>query len=240
MPVAGRRGSAGRGIKQLRVPENLTELAYRAIRESILSGDITLEDRLSEERLATQLGISKSPIREAINRLGVEGLVEISPRRGTRVTHYDPSSVAQLFEVREALETLAIRLLRAPADLVAELRGLTERCEAYVRDRDLKRFTIEDIRFHGLLVEATGNRFLLRTFRNLQDHVQLVRVKSIHLPGRPDRSQREHRRIVAALVKGAVAEAEELLREHIRAVKEDVVRHLSEQIRVAAAGSSDR
>jgi len=240
MTVSGarRRSSATGRIKQLRVPENLTELAYRAIRGGILSGDIALEDRLSEERLATQLGISKSPIREALNRLGVEGLIEISPRRGTRVKQYNPASVAQLFEVREALEGLAIRLLQVTPELACELNDLVGRCEAFVRDRDLKRFTVEDIRFHGLLVEATGNQFLLRTFRNLQDHVQLVRVKSIHLPGRPDRSQREHRRIVAALAKGAVAEAEELLREHIRAVKDDVVRHLRKG--TSAAGSTDR
>lgn len=224
-------------VRRIRIPDNLTELAYKAIRESILAGDITVQDRLSEDRFATELGISKSPVREALHRLAVEGLIEISPRRGTSLPQYGPREVIEIFEFREAVEALAIRLLHRTPELISELRSLINRCEPLVQARDRKKFMVEDARFHYLLVEASGNRFLLRTFRNLQDHIRLVWLKAIRLPGRPEWAwaHHEHRKILQALEPGDKVLTERLIREHIQAVKIDLVRSMQES--PSAAGN---
>jgi len=225
----------GKRVKRIRVPENLTELAYKAIRESILTGDLGAEDRLSEELLATQLGVSKSPVREALNRLAVEGLIEISPRRGTQVAQFGPEEVTEIFDLRETLEMLAMKRLRVTPELLSDLRSVIERCKTFIETGDRKKFLIEDARFHDLLIQASQNRFLCRTFRNLQDHIQLIRLKSMVLPGRPKRSHQEHREIVMALEQDKLPRVEQLLREHIRAVKDDLLQSMQHAVAGAPA-----
>ena len=94
-------------IKLAKIP-NLTELTYRSIKQNLLDGTLGELSRLTEESLATQLGISKSPVREALNRLEAEGLVCIEPRRGAYVRQFSPKEIRDLYELREILEVHSI------------------------------------------------------------------------------------------------------------------------------------
>src|SRR5690349_16822452 len=96
-------------MKKLKIPSNLTTLAYNSIKEYILDGRLDDDSRLTEEFLSTQLGISKSPIREALNRLEAEGLIRIEPRKGAYLRRLSVEEVGELYDLREALETHAVR-----------------------------------------------------------------------------------------------------------------------------------
>src|SRR5215469_14007133 len=96
-------------MKKLKIPSNLTTLAYNSIKEYILEGRLDEDSRLTEEFLSTQLGISKSPIREALNRLETEGLIRIEPRKGAYLRRLSVDEVAELYDLREALEAHVVR-----------------------------------------------------------------------------------------------------------------------------------
>src|ERR1035438_1070987 len=108
-------------MRKLKIPTNLTALAYKSIKEYILEGGLDQEYRLTEEFLSTQLGISKSPIREALNRLEAEGLIRIEARRGAYLRSFTNKEVNDLYDVREALEVHAVRTGVFPSVLRKEL-----------------------------------------------------------------------------------------------------------------------
>src|SRR5215469_18757370 len=105
-------------MRKLKIPTNLTSLAYRSIKDYILEGRLDEESRLTEEFLSGQLGISKSPIREALNRLEAEGLVRIEARRGAYLRKFTVKEVDDLYGLREALELHALRLGKFPPALL--------------------------------------------------------------------------------------------------------------------------
>src|ERR1700709_1930209 len=107
-------------IKLAKIP-NLTELTYRSIKQNLLDGTLGELSRLTEEALSTQLGISKSPVREALNRLAAEGLVSIEARRGAYIRQFSPKEVADLYELRELLEVQAISLAVITPELLRNL-----------------------------------------------------------------------------------------------------------------------
>src|SRR5215467_1470198 len=95
-------------MRKLKIPTNLTALAYRSIKDYILEGRLDEDSRLTEEFLSSQLGISKSPIREALNRLEAEGLIRIEARRGAYLRSFTNKEIDDLYDVREALEAHAV------------------------------------------------------------------------------------------------------------------------------------
>src|ERR1700737_1113635 len=109
-------------MKRLKIRPNLTSLAYKSIKEYILEGGLYEETRLTEELLSDQLGISKSPIREALNRLEAEGLVRIEARRGAYLPTFSMKEIDELYDLREALEVHATRTAKVTPALVAELK----------------------------------------------------------------------------------------------------------------------
>src|SRR6201997_5192510 len=118
-------------IKLAKIP-NLTELTYRSIKQNLLDGTLGELSRLTEESLATQLGVSKSPVREALNRLEAEGLIYIESRRGAFVREFSPKELRDLFEVREMLEVYAVAIAKVTPALLVELAASIERVTLYV------------------------------------------------------------------------------------------------------------
>src|SRR5262249_29644413 len=122
-----------RDMRKLKIPTNLTSLAYKSIKEYILEGRLDEESRLTEEFLSGQLGISKSPIREALNRLEAEGLIRIEARRGAYLRSFSNKEVDDLYDVREALEVHAVRTAKFPQVLIKELRASVKRLRGYLK-----------------------------------------------------------------------------------------------------------
>src|ERR1700739_1886037 len=117
-------------MKKLKIPRNLTTLAYNSIKEYVLDGRLDENSRLTEEFLSTQLGISKSPIREALNRLETEGLIRIEPRKGASLRKLSHEEVPELYDLREALEVHVVRTARLTPGVLSDLRSTLKRQRA--------------------------------------------------------------------------------------------------------------
>lgn len=151
-------------------PLDLPQYAYEHLREAILTGNIAQGTQLKEQTLATELGISRTPVREALRRLAAEGFAESSPRYGVFVRQLDEASLAHLREVRCALESGAALLL-AQKPHRGKLDGLAQQAKAVDEAHakyDLKPLYELELRFHRSILEAVGNPELLRVAANLQ------------------------------------------------------------------------
>ena len=200
-------------MKKIRVPENLTTQAYRRIREFILEGGMDNRERLTEEFLASQLGISKSPIREALTRLETEGLLRIEPRRGAYLRNYTAKEAEDLYGLREALEVHAIRTAKITPRVLDGLRSHLH----HMRDHYLANAKIpwieEDAAFHNAIAEASGNKLLHSALENLQHQLWLFRRTAYDLSS--SNALVAHEQIAKSLEGGDKARAEDLMREHI-------------------------
>jgi DNA-binding GntR family transcriptional regulator len=194
--------------------------AYSALRDAIVSAELEPGRRLSENELADRLGVSRTPIREALARLREERLVAIVPQLGTFVTYIDEDAVADAHFVREALEVNAVRLTAtrsAPGDLLA-LRDNLDAQERAEADDDAAAFARLDDALHRLLCDLSGRRVAARISERARG--QLDRVRHLSLPEAGYRGQMlmEHRAVVAAVAAGDPDAAERELRHHLRMV----------------------
>lgn len=204
--------------------DNLTEHAHRSIKRYILSGQLSAEYRLTEDFFARKLGISKSPVREALNTLQNEGFLRIEPRRGAYVHRFSAKEVADLYELREALEVFAAAIVRITPELVAALRESVTRTGIYLAENKKSEYIEEDIRFHEAIVAATGNAELMRVHSTIQSKLWLCRCQTYRLTS-PDTPE-SHHKISEAIASGDREAAGEITRRHIRLVRDSLLSDL--------------
>jgi DNA-binding GntR family transcriptional regulator len=195
----------------------LWEQVRDRLREDILSGELAPGTVLSEAALAESFGVSRGPIREALGRLASDGLVAITPRRGAIVTELTADEFLDAYQVREALETLAIRLAvpRLEADDLARLRELHRRMAGHVERDEVNAFFNANGEFHDLFVTASGNRKLHEMYRLLMDQTGRYQARSLELRGSIGRSIAEHEAILEAVEAGDAERAARLMADHI-------------------------
>lgn len=212
----------------------LADAVYRHLRDAIVNGELAPGDRVREVPLSKQLGVSTTPIREALRRLEREGLVSSQPRRGTVVANPGPDEVEGLYELREVLECHAIRRVGAARDRdVSRLEALLQAAAGLLSEADQARYNTLDIQFHRALCELGGNLPLAEMAECIHRRIQAVRVRcAVYLPGRPAVSHREHESILAAVKDGDGRQAEARLRAHIRSIRDAVVSALRTAARV--------
>lgn len=204
-------------MKKLKIPSNLTTLAYNSIKEYILDGRLNEDSRLTEEFLSSQLGISKSPIREALNRLESEGLVRIEPRKGAYLRRPSSQEVTELYDLREALETHVVRTAKLTPAMLGELQQSLKRQRSFLKANDRKYYIEEDVHFHAQLAQATGNSHLCSVLENIQNQIWLSHRNSYDLSSA--KAPGFHESIVEALATNDKERAEREMRDHIRMVK---------------------
>lgn len=193
------------------------ESAYRRLHRAIQEGQLRPGDRMREVELASRLGASRTPIRQALARLEHEGLVARDPRRGMIVAELDAGAVAELYVMREVLEgTAAALAARHASDAeIAALRGLAD------RDREIghdpARLAQNNRLFHEALYRSARNRYLLKTLSSLREAMALLGQTTLALHGRSETALEEHAKLIAALERRDAAAAEEAARAHIRA-----------------------
>jgi DNA-binding GntR family transcriptional regulator len=211
-------------MKKIKIPSNLTVLAYESIKQHILEGRLDGDSRLTEDFLSKQLGISKSPIREALNRLEAEGLIRIEPRRGAYLQAFSIKDINELYDLREALETHVVRTAELSDPLLTRLRQSVRRMRKFLKENDKPKYIDEDMLFHAELAGATGNDRLCRILENVQNQIWIFRRKTYDLSSSsaPD----HHDAIVSALEKGDRAAAEQAMSEHISSVRRKLVEFL--------------
>lgn len=203
---------------------SLKDKAYEAIKEAILSLRLEPGAPLVEADLAQQLGISKTPVREALQELEREGFVSRILFKGTYVTEVTMKDLAEVFQLRAVLEGLATRLA-TPLFSLQELDQIAQNLtasEAALDKGDRARCSELGKCLHDAIINKADNQRLVLIIRNLDDHVQRFRALSDQIAGRLHKSVQEHRRILAALRQRDPALAEQAMRQHLFSVLQDL------------------
>ena len=203
---------------QATVPgSSLVDAAYEQMRRRILDNVWPPGHRALEQEVAMELGMSRTPVREALLQLQNEGLVEVIPRHGVRVLPVSPTDMREIYEILTALECMAAELLarRKPSD--EELQPLiaaTDAMDAALKADDLDGWAQADERFHAQLLELAGNRQLQNTVFNYWDRAHRARMFSLRLRPTPVNSTREHMQLVERLRAGDPQGAAAVNRSH--------------------------
>lgn len=207
------------------------------LRGEILSNRLSPGTHLQEEVVAEQLGISRAPVREALRLLAAEDLVAIAPRRGAVVKSLSPMEFLAAYQVREALEMLAIRLAvpRFTGDDIQSLRALHRQMSALAERGDIEGFFQANAAFHALILERSGNDRLDAIYRQLMNQMRRYRMRSLSLRGGIERSLMEHAAIIDAVERRDTQAAVGLLSEHIQ-VPQRILQTSPEEELVQAGG----
>jgi DNA-binding GntR family transcriptional regulator len=212
-------------VREKIVPAQLERRVYEQLRDEILSGLLAPGAQLVEARIAADVGVSKTPVREALIRLQRDGLVEIQPYRGARVIDPVPDDIREILEFRLVLECHVARDLarrQPPEDLERLERTIAEGRNALAGD-DSSRVHAALTEFSDILAEASGNRRLGKALGELRTILLLIGNTSLRSPGRAARSLAEHERIVAAIRAGDPNEAAIATEAHIRSIEGDSI-----------------
>jgi DNA-binding GntR family transcriptional regulator len=203
--------------------------AHAHLERAILIGELKPRERLVESDLAERLGLSRTPIREALRRLEERGLVRTLPHRGAVVADLSPQEAESIYAVRVCLEILATRLAAAAgtARHLDRIAGLEAACARSASDGDLLALMAANDRFHDAIYAAAGNPCLLELIQQLRQRVSLIRFSAWSHPDRIGRSLAEHRQIVALLRARDMTRMAGLIRKHLRVAKEASLQHAS-------------
>ena len=198
------------------VHESLGERVYKSLRDLILSQAYPPGSKLNVEQLCKNLGVSRTPVWDAMRRLETEGLVSTVARHGVFVLNYGADKVRDLFAVRGALEALAAgeAARRLDADGRRALEATIVRLEEAARAVDVEAYSRAAIDFHDGVLAASRNQVLHRLLQNVYAQILVLRLRSLYLPERLASSVAEHRAICAAVTAGDADRAERLSRAH--------------------------
>ena len=207
----------------------LREVVFNTLREAILKGDLEPGEALMEVKLANKLGVSRTPIREAIRKLELEGLVVMTPRRSAQVASITKEDLTDVLEVRRVLESLAIELCcknRTSEDIVLLKENLNKFREC-IRKNDLIQIAVTDVQFHEIIYKTTGNKRLNQILYNLREQMYRYRLECIK--DRQTRNQLviEHQEIIDAIEVRDVERAKAAIALHINNQEMTISQNLS-------------
>ncbi len=195
----------------------LRELVFESLREAIINGKLAPGERLMEIQMAEEMGVSRTPVREAIRKLELEGLVVMIPRKGAYVAGLSLKDIADVFEIRGALEGLAAELAseRITDTELEELERYLVKISEDSETGNVDKVVETDTDFHSLIYKASRNQWLSQIIGNLREQIQRFRTTSLSYPGRMKVAVEEHRKIVEAISIRDGELARKLAQEHI-------------------------
>lgn len=205
-------------------PESLAKMAYVSIRKSILSGQWKIGEIYNEKAIAADLGISRTPVREALLELASQDLIIFLPRRGLMVNRFSRRDVDEIFELRKAIELAAVEKIARtspPFDLFEIEESLLKQRKA-ANEKDYPAYMEADRLFHTRFSKLTNNRRLIAILENLRDMIHLMGSQALSLEGRALEVIEEHRAIFQAAKKGNVEEVRRAMEHHLEKSKEAV------------------
>ncbi len=200
----------------------IRETAFEILRHAILSGKLEPGQRLVERELANQLGISRTPIREAIRKLELEGLVTHIPRKGVIVTKVSLNEVIEIFTIRAALEGVAARLAseNITPKIASKLKMLVDQMDKAIEEGEQEKFRDLHLKFNDIIYKAANSPRLYQMIQTFVEYIASYTQKGYSHPGRMQEAAREHRTIVEAITSGNSILAEKLAKEHIENSKQ--------------------
>ena len=208
-------------ISGLTIAENaylpLRDVVFQTLRQAILKGELQPGERLMEIKLAETLGVSRTPIREAIRKLELEGLVVMVPRKGAAVANISEKDTKDVLEVRRTLEMFAVEVAcdRITAEQLVQLKDAAKAFEASKGSMDLIRIAETDMQFHEIIYEATHNERLVQMLNNLRENMYRYRIEYLKDSNYYDSLVGEHREILSAIENGDKETARMCMRNHI-------------------------
>jgi len=214
------------------VRETISAAVYRQLRDAILTERIPMGARINEAELASEWRISRTPIRDALRRLEVEGLVQGTPGRGMIVPVLTRADVDELYALREGLEGMAARLAaeRATPQFLAQLNTLLKSYGASLKKDDTPQLVLIDGALHQAVAQMAQNRSLEQAAQVARLRVHQIHARSFRVKGRPGRTFREMATLVAAIRTKNAARAEASMRAHLASVRGDVTAAFDELI----------
>lgn len=206
----------------------LRDVVFNTLRQAILIGELKPGERLMELHLADRLGVSRTPVREAIRRLELEGLVTMIPRKGAEVARITEKSMSDVLEVRRTLDALCAELAcdRITPESLAALKKACDHFEQCVGTHDAKKIAEADVSLHDIIVEATGNQRLIQMVHNLSEQMYRYRFEYIKDNSQHDTLVKEHRIIYQSIVDKDKDTAAAAARLHIDNQKKAIIRQI--------------
>ena len=195
----------------------LRDVVFNTLRQAILRGELKPGERLMEIQLANKLGVSRTPIREAIRKLELEGLVLMIPRKGAEVADITEKSLRDVLEVREALEELAVRLAcdKIKEGEIEELKKAAQEFKETLDCEDVTRFAEADVKFHDIIYRTTDNERLIQLLYNLREQMYRYRVEYLKREEAYPQLIAEHAAIIEYISKGEKKAATDVMCKHI-------------------------
>lgn len=208
----------------------LRDVVFNTLRQAIITGEFAPGERLMEIALADRLGVSRTPVREAIRKLELEGLVVMIPRKGAEVAKITEQSLREVLEVRSALEELAARLA---CERITEegKEKLLETHNAFVEaveQKDTKDIANKDEEFHNRIFECTQNERLIQIVNNLKEQMYRYRMEYVKEVSDHEELVKEHDEIIDAILNNKQDKAEKIMHDHIKRQEEIIIKNIRE------------
>lgn len=206
----------------------LRDVVFNTLRTAILKGELEPGERLMEKQLADKMGVSRTPIREAIRKLELEGLVVMVPRKGAEVAQITKKDIHDVLVVRAALEGLAIKLACENMDAahIEELSAIKDAFSEAAKKKDVETVIAKDIEFHDFLYSVSNNEKLVSIINNLSEQIYRFRVEYIRSMDDFSGLVQEHEELVSCLADKRVDEANRLATIHIQNQEKAVIDHI--------------
>lgn len=216
----------------------LRDVVFNTLRKAILTGELKPGERLMEIHLANRLGVSRTPIREAIRKLELEGLVIMIPRRGAEVAQITEKSLKDVLEVRRALDALCVELAceRITEEGKVKLREACSEFEKATKTGDVTAIAEADVALHDIIVEATGNARLIQLINNLSEQMYRYRFEYIKDESRHEKLVEEHRMIYESIIEKDKEKAAKAAKLHIDNQEKSII----QQIRLERSQQEER
>ncbi|MCX7749841.1 MAG: GntR family transcriptional regulator [Clostridia bacterium] len=206
----------------------LREVIFNTLREAIISGELKPGERLMEVQLAEKMGVSRTPVREAIRKLELEGLVNMIPRKGAHVAELSVKDIMDVLEVRASLDGLAAALSaqRISEEELAELKHVYSQFVNYMEKENLQGTIKKDVEFHEIIYRSSKNDKLIQIVNNLREQVQRFRVIYLKDYSSPKELIKEHAEIYEAILNRDIEAAERVAERHIKNQEETIIKAL--------------
>ena len=206
----------------------LRDVVFNTLRQAILTGELKPGERLMEIHLAERLGVSRTPVREAIHKLELEGLVTMSPRRGAAVAQITEKSMSDVLEVRRAMDALCAELAceRISDGELEQLKKACEEFEKATQTKNVKLIAQADVKLHEIILQATGNQRLVQLVNNLSEQMYRYRFEYIKYFSQHQNLVEEHKMIYEGLLSRDKERASEAAKLHIDNQRKTIIQQI--------------
>jgi len=212
--------------------ELLSQKVYRILKRRIIKGDLKPGEKLLESKIPEQLGVSRTPVREALRELAAEGFIEITPNQGIIVNTITFDEIWDLLQIRGVLDGLAAHTAakKINPEKTEKFNKVIDQMKNYtaintVSKESILNFTRLDIEFHDLILNICGNKWLIQIYSNLKNHIERFRIRSFSIPGTFSKSLNEHCKILDAIKNGDSELAEKLSKIHMEKAYENIFKY---------------